>query len=256
MKIRLLSDLHAEFYHKRGGFNTDLLNTRGEDVLVLAGDVGVGVTQVVDTFGSFLQHGAKQIVYVTGNHEYYRSKVTEFDYELELELAAYYPEVCWLRDGQTSTIQGVDFMGGTLWTNFHEDPVAEKVSNAMIVDFKIINGFSTKLAKHLYYTTVEGLKRSVREAGDNKKVVVTHFLPCDQCTHPKYISGGYDPVNWYFANDLHEFISDLDNAVWLFGHTHEPMQLRVGNTNLYSNPLGYPGEKQTGKFNQDLLITV
>lgn len=257
MKIRLLSDLHAEFYRRYGGFNEpSVLAYQGEDVLVLAGDIGVGCDQVVETIEKFLDNGAKQIVYVTGNHEYYNQKFTDVEYDLEAAFKNI-PEVSWLREGKTTKIGNVHFIGGTLWTNFREEKVVEAICKTMISDFRVINGFSINLAKHLFYTDLEGIRKSVRQLGPlEKKVVVTHFLPSDQCIHHKYLQSTNTSLNKYFANDLFDMIYAMENTTWMFGHTHEPAQLRIGTTNLYCNPMGYPGEHQSGKFDPALVITV
>lgn len=256
MKIRLLSDIHAEFYKAYGGFNKmHILQSQGEDVLVLAGDIGVGADQVASTLQAFIGGGAKHIVYVTGNHEYYRSTHQDLEQNLELALDSM-PQVHWLRGGSVVELDGVYFMGATLWTNFDEDPVAETLSGRCISDFRAINGFSTKLCKELFYADLEGLQQQyVSLDPDAKKVVVTHFLPSPLATHPKYRSTN-DPVNKYFANDLDHWIEMLHNTTWLFGHTHEAMQFKLHNTDFYCNPLGYPGEQQTNPFNSKLIINI
>ena len=55
MKIRLLSDLHTEF---RLPYKTHTLSEyRGEDVLVLAGDIASGATNTMDVIKHFLDQG-------------------------------------------------------------------------------------------------------------------------------------------------------------------------------------------------------
>ena len=66
MKIRLLSDLHTEF---RLPYKTHpMAEYRGEDVLVLAGDIASGSTNTMDVIKFFLSQGFPEIVYVPGNH--------------------------------------------------------------------------------------------------------------------------------------------------------------------------------------------
>ena len=57
MKIRQLSDLHLE----TGPFTWE---DQGEDVVVLAGDIGVGVAGI-----EWAKTITKPVVYVAGNHE-------------------------------------------------------------------------------------------------------------------------------------------------------------------------------------------
>jgi predicted phosphodiesterase len=256
MKIRLISDLHAEFYRRYGGFNeAHILQSKGEDVLVLAGDIAVGAFEVHRTIMRFKDAGAKHIVYISGNHEYYGGAYTEIQADLEKALKSI-PGVYHLYEGKHVNIDGVDFIGSTLWTNFREDPLAETMSKTFISDFKVIKGFSPNLAKHLHYTDLLGMQRKYDQLSTTtKKVFVTHFLPCVEAIHPRYRVGD-DWMNKYFANDLGTWAESLENVTWLFGHTHDSMQFRVGTTEFYCNPLGYPGEEQHGKFNNTLIIEV
>lgn len=256
MKIRLISDLHAEFYRRYGGFNeAHILQSKGEDVLVLAGDIAVGAFEVHRTITKFIDAGAKQVVYITGNHEYYGGKYTHVQQDLADALDTM-PNVHFLREGSVVKIGDVDFLGSTLWTNFREDDTAAVMSKNFISDFKVITGFSPNLVKHLHYTDVLGMQRQYNQLNpDTKKVFVTHFLPCVEAIHPRYRIGD-DWMNKYFANDLDDWIKLLHNVTWLFGHTHDSMQFRVHNTDFYCNPLGYPGEDQHGKFNNSLIIEV
>jgi predicted phosphodiesterase len=61
MKLHILSDLHIEFAHFE-------LPETDADVIVLAGDVGVGTTGVE---WITKQASNKPIIYVPGNHEFY-----------------------------------------------------------------------------------------------------------------------------------------------------------------------------------------
>ena len=76
MKIRLLSDLHTEF---RLPYKTHPMSEyRGEDVLVLAGDIASGATNTADVIQHFLDQGFPKVVYVPGNHEYYHGDFIQF----------------------------------------------------------------------------------------------------------------------------------------------------------------------------------
>lgn len=237
MKIKLLSDLHLEFYKDKVlGF--DYLASRDEDVLVLAGDIAVGANRVLETIDLFLNYGHKKIVYVPGNHEFYGSSYTETMLDLE-EGFRHYDNAFMLNSSNSVVIDDVAFFGGTLWTNFNEDPVSETLGGRMISDFKVIEGFKTKLAKHLYYTDLVSIERNYRKYETLKKVVVTHFLPCRQVIHEKYLG---NILNDYFANNLGLWIETLENTTWLFGHTHDCVDQLLGSTRLVCNPHGYPGE--------------
>ena len=236
MKIRLLSDLHHEF--RPDTFkHQQFIKHSGEDVTVLAGDIAVGANNVAQILDWFLLAGHRKIVYVPGNHEFYGSYYTEVMQDLQAVCRA--RDVVLLQPGTKFVKNGVVFFGGTLWTNFGEDAVAQMISGKMISDFRVIKQFKTQMCKALYYNDEAWIKRVYDQYPNHKKVIVTHFLPALECVHPKYL--GSD-INRYFANDLGSWIESLDNTTWLFGHTHDTMDITLGNTRLVCNPMGYPNE--------------
>jgi len=238
MKIRLLSDLHHEFRHKTFKDQT-FLQYQGEDVLVLAGDIAVGAKNVADVLDWFIMAGHNRIVYVPGNHEYYGGMYTEVQQELADVCRSRSEWVILLQPGTKLVLDGVVFFGGTLWTNFSEDPLAQSLSREMTSDFRVIKQFKTQMCKALYYNDLAWIHKVYKQYPDHKKVIVTHFLPAKECVHPKYVNS---ELNHYFANSLGSWIESLDNTTWLFGHTHDTTNLTLGTTNLHCNPMGYPSE--------------
>lgn len=231
MKIRLLSDLHLEFYD-----NAAIYATRGEDVLVLAGDVHAGIHKTTTALLKFHAQ-QKNIVYLPGNHEYYGTSIREFDHAIGS--IARDCGINLLNPGMVK-LGSVTFIGATLWTNFNENAVAELACATAINDFRYIKSFSTSACTALYNCHVASIKANIANT-TGTKIVVTHFLPAAECIAPQY--AGLDVVNYYFANDLGNYISTLKDTVWLFGHTHEPVDLTIGTTRLLANPYGYNHNK-------------
>lgn len=225
MKIRLISDVHHEFYE-----DNDLYANKGEDVLVIAGDLNVGFEACSQ---SLLKFDTADIVYVPGNHEYYHTSTHAFDYKMRKFCAQEhinYLNPDWL------SIRGVNFVGAALWTNFRDDPIAQLACARNISDFSVISGHNTEAAKRLYDLHLAYIKHTlISVAGPT--VVVTHFLPATECISPQY--WGADPLNNYFANDLGDWISTLQDTTWLFGHTHDCVDITLGTTRLIANPYGY-----------------
>jgi predicted phosphodiesterase len=251
MKIRLLSDLHTEF---RLPYKTHQMSEyRGEDVLVLAGDIASGAKNTQDVIQHFLDQGFPKVVYVPGNHEYYGGTVKYFDDKM-LDFCERTRNTHFLRPG-TVTIDGVLFTGGTLWTNFADNPISQSVCKRMINDFRQIKNFQTRDAYDLYYKHVEYIKSSYENRGDKPVVVVTHFLPARECIAPRW--RGSELLNDYFANDLGSWITEMQNTTWLFGHTHDAMDFELGSTRLVCNPHGYYNALNDGVgFDPFKVITV
>jgi len=227
MKIRLLSDVHQEFYEDR-----DLYTNKGEEVLVIAGDLNVGHDRCWSALKRFAEH-TKEVIYVPGNHEYYHGNIAEFDDYLKR--FSYGTSVHFLNPGRVS-IGGVTFIGAALWSNFGNNDFNRVICANRINDFRVIKGFSgTKCAE--LYEQHAGYIKDQYEAVEGKKVIITHFLPATECIAPEF--KGPDIINYYFANDLGGWISELEDTTWLYGHTHTPGEQTIGTTRLIANPYGY-----------------
>src|SRR5688572_2867209 len=105
MKLHILSDLHLEF----GPFDMPAVDA---DVLILAGDINLGPAGLNEYAGLARR---KRILYVAGNHEYYRHTFPGLnevlsDVALESGIA--------FLDNRAVEIDGVRFLGCTLWTDF------------------------------------------------------------------------------------------------------------------------------------------
>lgn len=225
MKIRLISDVHHEFYE-----DADLYENKGEDVLVIAGDLNVGFDACSQ---SLLKFDTADIVYVPGNHEYYKTSTHEFDHKMQKFCVS--EHINYLNPDWVS-IRGVNFIGATLWTNFRNDKIAQLSCAGRISDFGIISGHTTESARCLYDLHLAYIKHAYAQVC-GPKVIVTHFLPAVECISEQY--RGKDLLNTYFANDLGEYISTLQDTTWLFGHTHDCVDITINTTRLIANPYGY-----------------
>lgn len=257
MKIKLLSDLHTEGRFGYENKTHEWSEYKGEDVLVLAGDIAVGAEKVIQAIDYFLKQGFPQIVYTLGNHESYHHRYIDVLSQLERALKPM-QKVHFLNANEIVKIQDVSFIGGTLWTNFGDDPIAKSAARNGINDFRVIDGWSVDAAEREYDRQVQFIKTAIRQT-EGKKVIVTHFLPAFECVAARYKSEGVSfLLNKYFANNLGEYISTLSNTTWMFGHTHDSMDFTIGDTRLVSNPLGYAREMipEFAQFNPNLVIEV
>lgn len=233
MKIRLLSDLHTEF---RLPYKTQsFAEYRGEDVLVLAGDIASGSTNTMDVIKFFLDKGFPKVVYVPGNHEYYGTGFDEFNAKMENK--CYNTPGAYFLNPDAVEIDGVLFVGGTLWTNFGDNPLSQSAARRGINDFRMIRDFDVNRCAKTYYQHFDFIKDQYEHRNGRKVVVVTHFLPARECIAPRF--RGPDLINDYFANNLGEYISTMSDTTWLFGHTHDATDILLGDTRVVANPHGY-----------------
>lgn len=250
MRIKLLSDLHHEF--QPGSQSQEYFQYTGEDVLVLAGDIASGSTNTMDVIKKFKNAGYEHIVYVPGNHEYYGTDIRDFDAKMMLKCDRI-PGVHFLNPGHI-IINDVVFIGATLWTDFQHNFSAKHSAEAFIADFRLIKHFSPEHSVMLYDKHITYIKAVSRMFPDKKKVIVTHFLPTKECISERF--RGPNLLNNYFANDLTDFVSTLSDTTWLFGHTHDSVDIMVWDTRLVCNPYGYFNRETNHDFDPRKTICI
>lgn len=229
MKISLISDTHFEFHTDP----TLFLNKDNVDVLVIAGDLAVGSSNIIHSLERFSK-SFKDIVYVLGNHESYGAYLTEIS--KSIKEATNNTNVHFL-DSDYVIIDDVVFFGSTLWTNFRKDAMAQFACARGINDFRRIKGFNTDYCSLLHTEQIKYIKDTYSKFSEYKKVIVTHFLPAVECIAPQY--RGPDLLNYYFANDYGDWISELKDTTIMFGHTHDKIDVTIGDTRCVCNPYGY-----------------
>lgn len=254
MKIALYSDLHTEFIprEKLREFLQPMLEPFA-DVCVLAGDIAVGkhnVVKVLKIFADVYSCGFREVIYVPGNHEYYGSDIFELD-----NMHSLLPKnVHILNPGSVvirTEYEAVQFIGASLWTNFNNDFAAKLAAKSMIADFGRIKGFTPEHSVFMNDRDTFYIQNMYEKIA-HKKVIVTHFLPAVECISPRF--RGPNLLNHYFANDMGDWISNLKDTTWMFGHTHDAVDFMLGDTRMICNPYGYndvsvnPDFKFTGVF--------
>jgi predicted phosphodiesterase len=244
VRVQLLSDLHFEYDDDGGEAFVRGVEVAG-DVLVLAGDIIplVSPEAVTRAFGWFCAR-FRHVVFVPGNHEYYKTSPAAADAVLAAA-AGVLPNLHVLNPG-LAVLDGVRFVGATMW--FPATPDEQKY-RGFLTDFSLIRDFVPWVhethAAHLAY-----LRANVRP-GD---VVVTHHLPHPKSTPRMFVDS---PLNRFFvAGDAGTVLQDAGARLWLHGHTHAPRDYVVGTTRVVCNPRGYPHEKWKPPVDLGLTIDV
>jgi predicted phosphodiesterase len=252
MKIQLVSDLHIEFWKGRVDWR-DVIDHTTADVLVVAGDLHVGRTNCAHYLNQFAER-YEHVVYVPGNHEFYAGlRLDEFD-DIRAKL---YDNVHLLNPGIV-TIGGVLFIGGSLFTNFDEDGLAMSAAEYGIADFRRIPDVTPQEYVNRNDHEVDFIQQRYNMFPATKKVIVTHWLPAMECVHERWKKDpGTNILNKYFANNLGSWISNLSNTTWMFGHTHDSVDMMIGDTRMLCNPFGYINSHDQNKnYNAGLVIDV
>jgi predicted phosphodiesterase len=263
MRVSVMSDLHIDFAD---------LELPGGDVLILSGDLCEAKSIKKENYNPnmvLLEHERKdkrpdryyrfleeecskkyrEVIYVFGNHEHYGSTYHKTFEHVRPQL----PDNIHLLEREVKEIDGVLFLGATLWTDMNNmDSLTMYHMKGMMNDYRQITMLNE--AKHVYhkltpeYTVEQHIKTKQyftqmlsenRMSGKNKPVVVcTHHAPSKLSTHPRYADDTI--MNGAYSSNLEEFI--LDNPeikFWTHGHTHEPFRYKIGECEVICNPRGY-----------------
>ncbi len=183
---------------------------------------------------------AMPTIVVLGNHEFYGGHWPDDMAGYRLVLSAF-PYVYLLEQG-TVVVEGVRFIGTTLWTDL-DNGAGAGVAAQVINDFRMIHHAGRLLTPvdimEAHHSAVAWLRTTLAHPFDGPTVVVTHHAPSRLSHHKGF------PLNeraTAFQARLDNLIREFQPAAWIHGHTHWPVQYRIGRTWVVSNPLGYRGE--------------
>lgn len=282
MKIQPLSDLHIEF--QRNANDAPVIPKTDADIIVLAGDIGVGYQQEVNYCTELAQEHSKPVIFVLGNHSFYNKNMD-------------YVRQQWYDNHNVLSEQGVQFLdtdlmyvngdttfvGGCLWTDFHDYNDSEmEYANERMNDFRITtmdvqdslnkaeetNEYMRKASKKEEYgnywmtprRTVDEHKKTMdwmnvvlKDFKSEKNVVVSHHLPSYLSADPMYAG---DMLNAAFASNLDDWIATKDIALWIHGHAHNSSDYILHDTRVICNPYGYHRTETNRKFKLDLVVEV
>lgn len=237
MKVAYCSDLHLEFLQSESQY-PDLFTDA--DVLVLAGDVCEA--RQIDKYLPFIQRLCNfydHVIYVAGNHEYYRGELNKCNRVLS---SLNIPNLHFLQN-EKLTIEGVVFAGCTLWS--HITPIDSWFVQRGMNDYQLIkiNDFADHYRRLHPDDTVEIHQKSVQwlKEQTDVDVVITHHLPSFSSVAERYKDS---PYNCCYASNLSELMQG--KQVWIHGHTHDPYDYVENGCRVLCNPCGYPNERFDG----------
>ena len=242
MKLQFFSDIHLEF----GPF--EIPQTEA-DVVIAAGDVGLG-SEGVD----WLQNARKPVIYIAGNREFYTHEMLgTVD---DITAAAKDTNVHFL-DNAAVEIDGVRFLGSTLWTNFDGGrkefmAAAQRSMNDYVQISHDTSDLTPEILLDINTRSRKWLTDALNEPFNGKTVVVTHHAP----TYTSWSDTERAIYKYAYCNDLTELIEASRIALWVHGHIHKTCDYESHGVRVVCNPRGYNGYQRIRGFDAAKVIEI
>ncbi|MEH1990166.1 type II toxin-antitoxin system RelE/ParE family toxin [Nostoc sp.] len=158
------------------------------------------------------------------------------------------------------TIEGVNFLGCTLWTDFKlfgEPRMAGVEASQVMNDYKKIR-LSPQYSKLRTIDTALICKKSVNwlkntlSGLSGKNVIISHHAPSANSIPFQYQE---DILSAAYASNLDTLVEESGALLWIHGHIHNQLDYQIGLTRVICNPRGYPDEPNN-YFNPGLSVEI
>lgn len=255
MKIQIVSDLHLEYEQNRLWLVDNPIIPVGE-VLLIAGDI---IPDKIAAFSQEFYASIKEqfplIITTMGNHEYYGGYL-DYAYPhyekwdgnniLKLNNAVY-------------IYQNVKFIVSTLWSRV--SPENKALIRDKLNDYHKIKSpsqekinISVDDTNNLHRQSLEFIIDELEKPFKGKIVVMTHHIPSFESV----------TLDWRFSQLREAFTSNLDEVIqnhpqidlWVHGHAHDFSKIKLYNTIITRNPLGYVDQNEQSDFKRDFFVEV
>lgn len=248
MKIHILSDLHIEFQPFK-------LPAVDADVVVLAGDIHLAEKGFRWALAAISD---RPVVYVLGNHEFYQAATPRLVHKLREKAAGTNIHVL---EREAVAIDGVRFLGCTLWTDFKllgnrgacmaaaGQDMNDYVRIRLSPEYRKI-GPPFTAAWHI--AAKKWIAEEAAAQAGTPVVVVTHHAPSIRSFRADDRRGLLQAA---YASDLEAFADSLPISLWAHGHIHTASDYRIGDTRVVCNPRGYPCGRDNG-FDAGLVVEI
>jgi len=235
MKIICYSDIHLEIAK-----DLTVPVETDADLMILAGDILNMCDPLPLT--KFLNGFSEPVFFVAGNHEYYEGRAMTAERQAFIAwLATTHPNVQFL-DDDAVTLNGVQFFGGTMWTDYAgADAEAMRVAGQRMHDYQRITADNGHIllpedTLPLHDTFVQKFTTWLQTPLEGPRLVITHHAPC---LHPQTVHVNSPLIPAFNSLNMLPLIDKYQPDYWFYGHTHECDRQKIGNTQMVSNQLGY-----------------
>jgi hypothetical protein len=155
-------------------------------------------------------------------------------------------------DGNTVTINGKNFAGTGMWCD-----ASYAKRNLMCTEGLLNNHYTgwhdglyifdhgKRLNTYDFYMRQEDFKANQMLDTVDVDVMISHFGPYAHNIRPEY-NNLYTGFFYFDGSRLMQKMKP--DSLWLFGHTHDTVDIVTHGIRLVCNPIGYPGERKNPKI--------
>lgn len=251
MRLWLVSDLHTN----HAPWSPALVPEH--DVMVIAGDLSRGLFETLTELDAIQRNTRRPVVLVPGNHDPAGDDLDCF------AKARSGDDVHVLSSGQAVVINGVRFVGATLWTDWWLND-AEFASQAWAArhmpEYQSVTRDGGEPLWPIHTSSAHdrqrhAIKQALSQRHEGPTVVVTHHAPSGKSLGPGGLIGVEGAA---YASDLEDLILRYRPALWVHGHIHSASDYWLGGTRILCNPRGYqrPDWSENSGWIEDLVVQV
>lgn len=253
MRIQYMSDLHVDCTRCPMPHQVP-----GVDAVVVAGDTCSGVEPCFAYLRAAFPAPLPLIV-VLGNREF-RGRAFVTQSRRARSIAPDYDIT--LLDDRAVEMQGVRFVGSTLWTDYRLhgenrqlDAIAADARRGdlarMAMSDRPWKPFTPLDAVARFEAGSAFVARSCSTPFDGPTVVVSHHAPSARSLDPRFVGGARDAS---YASGLDHMILGCAPALWIHGHVHRSCDYGLCSTRVVCNAKGATGENPT--FDPSVVVEV
>ena len=270
--FRLFSDVHLDMNVPKKFSMTSLWfpeqkETDLSTTLILAGDIWHAKKMYSFHNQSWIKELASRfqyVLFVLGNHDFWGGNLSKEYLRAEKELKKQNIDNVYLLQNSIVNIGDIKIIGATLWTDLLNGDRELVIDATKIMnDYKYIQvgeGYTTLKPHHIMAEHVKSkdfIFTNAKKDYETQKVwVVTHHAPSFQSVNISHYANTplTNKEHGLDASNLEELILNSEIDLWMHGHTHLALNYSIGNTQVLSNPKGYPNEDTL--YDKDMLICV
>eukprot|EP01060_Flectonema_neradi_P038661 TRINITY_DN8192_c0_g1_i1.p1 TRINITY_DN8192_c0_g1~~TRINITY_DN8192_c0_g1_i1.p1 ORF type:complete len:296 (+),score=41.94 TRINITY_DN8192_c0_g1_i1:60-947(+) len=244
--IQIASDIHLEMFKS---YENVTLPVPKSPVLALLGDIGYPLSDIFQEFISDMCSKFRHVIMVSGNHEYYTSDIETVEARLRL-FEKELPNFKYLQQGsiELDIIPGYRIVGCTLWVDFCEADqycahmCINDYTHVSVIDGDAKRKLTTQDTQKLHASHFKFIQNEI-ENSDKPLIILTHHAPTAYKCISVEESEQNDVIYRMNFTHLERFMSNKI-AAWLFGHTHENVDVIVKSgadefTRIATNQQGY-----------------